>query len=193
MAINRSAVIIILAILLTGTSFLALKSIDFDSSKPLEGGYDLFVIDRYDNEHIFSLNDLAQFPKIEGYSSYENRDGIWKGYGYYIGVNLITLINEVGGMNEQGYLTFEAEDGYSINISYANIYPNETIYSYQGSCVLAYSYNSTYPLDWDEGYRLIFLPEDEGFSNEDLVNSTNLQGESAGSLWVQNVIKIIVN
>jgi hypothetical protein len=193
MAVNRSVIIILLAILLAGTAFMTLLTIDFDTTPPLTGGYDLLVIDQEKNEHSYSLNDLAQFPKEEGYSSYENQFNNWRGYGYYIGVNLADLINEVGGMNEHGYLTFEASDGYSINISYANIYPNETIYDYQGSCVLAYSFNSSYPPNWEEGYRLVFLPEDEGFSSDDLINSTNLVDYSAGSLWVQNVIKITIN
>ncbi|MHA1912328.1 MAG: hypothetical protein ACTSYA_11610 [Candidatus Kariarchaeaceae archaeon] len=193
MVVNRSGIIILLAVLLAGSAFMILKTVDFDSTPPLNGGYDLIIIDLEEIEHSFSLNDLSHFPKAEGYSSYENQFSNWRGYGYYIGVNIADLINEVGGMSEQGYITFEASDGYSINISYANIYPNETIYSYQGSCVLAYSYNSSFPPDWDEGYRLVFLPEDEGFSSNDLINSTNLEDYSAGSLWVQNVVKIIIN
>ncbi|MCG3219359.1 MAG: molybdopterin-dependent oxidoreductase [Candidatus Heimdallarchaeota archaeon] len=193
MKVNRSLIVILLAVLLAGSAFLTLTMIDFDSTPPLDGGYNLTVIDREKNEHTFSLNDLVHFPKAEGFSSYENQFNNWRGYGYYRGFNLIDLINEVGGMSEHGYLTFEASDDYSINISYANIFPNETTYTFQGSCVLAYSFNSSYPPDWDEGYRLVFLPEDEGFSNDDLINSTNLIDYSAGSLWIQKVVKIFIN
>lgn len=142
-------------------------------------------------------SDLLAMLSIEGYSSYQNYYGNWKGDGTYRGVLLLELIELVGGIEQGEILRIESSDGYSQEYCYWNVYPNATWHSAQGDMILAYMFNGTSVPDWENGFEIAFLPEDGAYSNNDcLVTSAEGQGGnvylSAGARWVKDVCRIVV-
>ncbi len=121
MAVNRSVIIMLLAFLLAGTAFMILMMTDFDSVTPLTGGYNLAIVDQEENEHLFSLNDLSQFPTVEGFSSYENQHNNWRGYGYYVGVSLADLINGIAILKKDELAKKEISFKFSVDQKDMNV------------------------------------------------------------------------
>ncbi|NYT11209.1 MAG: hypothetical protein GKC03_01500 [Methanomassiliicoccales archaeon] len=144
-----------------------------------------------------NLSDLLAMTPVEGYSSYENNFGNWRDKGNYTGVLIADLIELVGGMNVNDTLRVKSIDGYYQDFCYGNVYPNSTWLSIQGPFILAYSFEGEMPPEWDEGFRTAFLPEDEGYSNEDCL-ATSCKGQggnvylSAGARFVKYVAYIEV-
>jgi hypothetical protein len=134
---------------------------------------------------------------MEGYSSYQNFYGNWKGHGIYEGVPISELLELVGGIQQGDVLRIEASDGYYQEYCYWNVYPNETWYAAQGDMILAYALNGTFVPDWTNGFEVAFLPNDGAYSNDDCV-ATSAEGQggneylSAGSRWIKDISKIIV-
>ncbi len=155
------------------------------------------VVSGRDGSVSLSLEDLMEMPWIEGYSSYQNFYGNWKGHGTYRGVLLSDLLALVGGIQEGDVIRVESSDGYYQEFCYWNIHPNETWYSAQGDMILAYEFNGTPVPDWENGFETAFLPEDGAYSNDDCL-ATSAEGQggnvylSAGSRWVKAVTKISV-
>lgn len=140
----------------------------------------------------FTLSDLRALPAVEREGAFQNSFGNVRGQGTYKGVNVSVLIEAVGGITEDQWLNITATDGYNQQYSYRNVYPDEDWYSYQGDMVLAFEFNGTEVPTWEEGYRIMFLPEDGYYSNNDYGNSTTerLLGSAAGPRCVQNVARI---
>jgi len=151
-----------------------------------------------DNDALeLSLQDIMSLPPIEAYSSSQNNFGNWRGQGVYTGTSIATLIELVGEMEPGDILRVKSSDGYSQNYSYSNVYPNSSWSEIQGSMILAYSYNGTVIPGWDEGMRIVTLPPDGEYSNEDCL-ATSCSGMgcneylSAGARWVKYVASIEV-
>jgi len=150
-----------------------------------------------DGRITLSLDDVLGMPSIEGYSSYQNFYGNWKGHGIYEGVPISELLELVGGIQQGDVLRIEASDGYYQEYCYWNVYPNETWYAAQGDMILAYALNGTFVPDWTNGFEVAFLPNDGAYSNDDCV-ATSAEGQggneylSAGSRWIKDISKIIV-
>jgi predicted phosphodiesterase len=151
------------------------------------------------NEHItLSIDDLLFMDSIQGFSSFQNQFGNWHGQGNYKGVQIATLIELVDGINPTSKLRITASDGFKQTYCYWNIYPNESWYELQGDMILAYSYNNSIVPDWNDGLRLVMLPQDGAYSNEDCI-STSAAGmgcqtyQSAGARWVRwvQIIEVI--
>jgi iron complex transport system substrate-binding protein len=142
----------------------------------------------------FTLSDLKALPAVEREGSFQNSYGNVRGQGTYKGVNVSVLIDAVGGMTEDQWLNVTATDGYNQQYSYGNVYPDQDWHSYQGDMVLAYEFNETEVPDWEEGYRIIFLPDDGYYSNNDYGNSSidEFLGHAAGPRCVQNVATITI-
>ena len=147
-----------------------------------------------ENDTIISLHDLqSEFPILQGNSSFQNRYDNWRGYGTYIGVPVAALVDNVGGMLSTQILEVESWDGLKENFSYPVIYPNDTFKAIQGELLLAFSYNNTPVPSWSDGYRIIFLPSDEKYSNTDCLTTSppgegcRISGSSAGSRWIKYV------
>ena len=140
-----------------------------------------------------SLDDLQQLTTITGDSSFQNQYDNWGGYGTYTGVTISELVELVGGMTPNDTVNITSFDGYSQEFGYANVYPNATWADIQGSMILAYSYNGTSVLEWDDGMRLVMLPPDEAYSNDDAMHTSSISVISAGSRWVRfvSIIEVI--
>jgi hypothetical protein len=115
-----------------------------------------------------------------------------RGFGIYTGVNVSDLVNLVGGMSENDTLKITASDEYGMTFAYGKVYPNVSILAVQGDMVLAYEYNGTRVPDYEEGFRIAFLPEDSYYSNADANATTDPNPSAAGPQWVSNVAKIEV-
>jgi predicted phosphodiesterase len=140
-----------------------------------------------DEDVTLSLDDLLQMTALSGFSSFQNQYDNWRGQGIYEGIAVSTLLDLVGGMTVNDTLRVMAYDGYYQEFSYFNVYPNASWTEIQGPMVLAYSYNGTRVLDWADGMRLVMLPSDGAYSNEDANLTSFSPVASAGSRWVRFV------
>jgi predicted phosphodiesterase len=145
-----------------------------------------------DADVTLSLTDLMGMDPVEGWSSFQNQFDNWGGHGLYRGVRISDLVELVGGMATSDIVRVSAFDGYSQDFSYDNVYPNISWYDAQGDMILAFGLNGTNVLDWTDGMRLVMLPADETYSNDDCL-TTSAPGmgyhvyPSAGSRWVRFV------
>ncbi len=153
---------------------------------------DRVVVRRTDADVTLSLADLIGMDTAEGWSSFQNQFDNWRGYGLYTGVSVSDLVELVGGMGVSDIVRITSFDGYSQDFAYGNVYPNTSWYDIQGDMILAYGLNGTDVLDWTDGMRLVMLPSDEAYSNDDcLATSASGMGcqvyNSAGARWVRFV------
>lgn len=149
-------------------------------------------------ETTFTADELLEKATITREGGFQNIHGNYKGAGIYHGVPVSSLVEAVGGMEPGDSLSVISLDGYSQTYSYENIYPHDFgWHAYQGDMILALAYDDIAPPEWQDGYRIVFLPEDGLFDNEDcLKTSAPNQGchiyESAGSRWVKMVTRLEV-
>jgi 3',5'-cyclic AMP phosphodiesterase CpdA len=148
---------------------------------------DAVVVRRLNEDVTLSLNDLLQMVPIQGFSSFQNQYDNWRGQGVYKGIAISTLIELVGGMTSDDTLLVTAFDGYFQEFSYSNVYPNSSWMEIQGPMILAYEYNDTQVLDWADGMRLVMIPPDGTYSNEDAIITSSTSVNSAGSRWIRFV------
>ncbi len=158
---------------------------------------DMVVIRGYSEDVTLYLDDLTELPATEGYTSVQNQFDNWRAQGIYRGITISVLLQLVGGLNSGDIIRVTAADGYQQDFAYSNVFPNSTIQTIQGDLVLAYSFNGTLIPSWSDGLRLVMVPEDGAFSNEDcLLTSEPDMGyhlyPSAGARWVSNVVLIEV-
>jgi predicted phosphodiesterase len=147
-----------------------------------------YVVVRGVNEDVtLSQDDLLQMTPLSGFSSFQNQYDNWRGQGIYEGIAVADLLEFIGGMTTNDTLVVMAFDGYSQEFSYSNVYLNASWMEIQGPMVLAYSYNGTHVLDWTDGMRLVMLPSDGAYSNEDANLTSSNPVLSAGSRWVRFV------
>ena len=142
-----------------------------------------------------TLEDLKGFDTVQGMSAFENQYGNWKGQGTYNGVPLRALVEVFRGIEQESVVLVRAWDGYEQKYGYTNLYPNSTLLSIQGEMILAFAFDDEEVPDWEDGFRVVFLPQDGEYSNNDALITTDedlLDGElvSAGSRWVRNVAEI---
>ncbi len=116
-----------------------------------------------------ALND---FPMIEGTVAYEgpstdDEGANWKTSHIYKGVSLLSIMEFVGGVASSDMLGVIAVDGWYKMIP-GGVMAGDTA---AGVPILAIERDGESGDDWEDGPTLIFLPEDEGFSNEDMLSS----------------------
>ncbi len=147
---------------------------------------------------VISIEDLlSEFTLTYGNSSFQNQYDNWRANGSYIGIKISDLVETVGGMSEDQWLSVRAWDGLVSNYSYMVVYPNSSWYEIQGDMILAFSYNDQIVPDYQDGYRVVFLPLDGSYSNEDCKN-TSLPNEgwyiypSAGFRWIKYVQSLTI-
>ena len=133
-----------------------------------------------------------------GQSSFQNIHGNYRGEGTYRGVPVSRLVEAAGGMEPGERLLVYSHDGYVQAYAYENVYPRESgWYGHQGEMILAIEYNGSTPPEWQDGYRIAFLPEDGVYDNNDCAR-TSVPGQgwhlyqSAGSRWVRMVARLEV-
>lgn len=147
---------------------------------------------------VLTQEELMEMVTIQRQGKFQNVHGNFRSQGVYQGVLLSQLVELVGGMVPGDQLRVHSWDGYQQVFAYENVYPEAAgWYPYQGDMVLALTYNGKGVPDWDEGYRIAFLPEDGVYDNHDLMK-TSLPGmgghvyPSAGSQWVRMVNRVEV-
>ncbi|MDW7672413.1 MAG: metallophosphoesterase [Bacillota bacterium] len=158
---------------------------------------DLVVTGRED-DLVLTREELLAMATVEREGQFQNVHGNFRSEGTYRGVPIKDLADLVGGMEPGDRLRVHSWDGYRQDFPYENVVPEAFgWYEYQGDMVLAVTYNGAGLPEWEEGYRLAFLPEDGVYDNEDLLR-TSLPGEgghvylSAGARWVRMVNRLEV-
>jgi hypothetical protein len=139
-----------------------------------------------------TLTQMLSMAGITRNGSYQNSYGNIRGYGLYTGVKVSDLVDLAGGMAESDYLKVTASDDYAMTFEYGKVYPNSSILAIQGEMVLAYEYNGTMVPEYEDGFRIAFLPEDGYYSNDDANATTDPNPSAAGPQWVSNVVRIEV-
>ncbi|MFW9794779.1 MAG: metallophosphoesterase [Candidatus Thorarchaeota archaeon] len=158
---------------------------------------DRVMVKGLDEDVTLSVVDLELLDTVQGWTAFQNQYDNWRGYGQYQGVRIADLVELVGGMEEGEIIRITSFDGYSQDFAYENVYPNASWHEIQGVMILAFRLNGTEVLDWTDGMRLVMLPADEGYSNQDC-EDTSLPGmgyhvyPSAGARWVRFVSHIEV-
>lgn len=147
---------------------------------------------------VFTHEELLAMASMEREGQFQNVHGNFRGKGIYKGIPIRDLLEQIGGMEPSEMLVVHSWDGYSQEFAYENVFPQLIGWEeHQGEMVLAIEYNNMTAPDWDEGYRIVFLPEDGTYDNEDYrKTSMTDQGwylyESAGSRWVKIVQRLEV-
>lgn len=158
--------------------------------------YEIFV-EKGEKNETFTYQGLLYSTNSQGYSSFQNQFGNKRGQGYYEGVKISTLLESVGGMEENDTLVVESVDGYQQKFGYLNVYPDEDFMEDQGELMIATEYENQTIDEWEDGPRLVTIPEDGFYSNQDCLN-TSYEGqgchvyESAGARWIKYVKNIRV-
>jgi DMSO/TMAO reductase YedYZ molybdopterin-dependent catalytic subunit len=153
-------------------------------------------------EKEFTLSDLEDMTGVECQGEYQNRLGNMGGKGTYKAALVKDILAESTSnqfMKPGDTLNIIAEDGYTQEFCYYNVYPPDNWYKYQGHLGIAYSFNGKSLDDWSDGPMSVMLPEDNVFTLDDC-NATSAAGQgfhtssSAGARFIKNVAKIeIIN
>ncbi len=156
----------------------------------ISGSFHFTVIDDDIQRDVY-LVDLALMHNLAGFTSYQNKMGNWRGNGTYQGVPLPAIIELVTTIDNDDIVNVTALD-WAQAFAYYNLYPNETVYNYQGDLILAYVFNGTMVTAWTDGPMLAFLTPDGTYSNDDASQTTEPTWffGSAGARWVRNVMTI---
>ncbi|NWF95407.1 MAG: metallophosphoesterase [Candidatus Thorarchaeota archaeon] len=155
------------------------------------------VIRSSDDCVVLTVADLSSMQSVEGQSAFQNQYGVWGGAGVYRGVRVSDLVALVGGMALNGHLMIIAHDGFAQAYCYSNVYPDSSWLLIQGEMILAYAYNHTAVPLWSEGPRVVMIPPDGEYSNDDCMLTSApgtgwFEYPSAGSRWVRYVNAIEV-
>jgi len=116
--------------------------------------------------------DLASYAQIEGAVAYQGPvmqegDENWKDTHAYEGIPLQAILETIGGLAEGETLGVVAADGWYKSLPRAVIYGETTA----GIAILAMAIDGEPATGWDDAPALVFLPEDERFSNEDMIDA----------------------
>jgi hypothetical protein len=133
------------------------------------------IVDATGAARIASLSEMRHYTAIERRGSYQNQFGNWGGEGIYRGPLLRDLLD-----SEYSAVEVIAADGYRVIIERHRVedlaYPIVLAYCVDGACVP----------DGADGFRIAVLPEDGGVSNAEY------GADSAGSFWVRDVVRLVL-
>ena len=121
-------------------------------------------------------SDLDRLMVLERRGTYQNQFFNWRDEGVYRGVLLSDLLG--GAAYETAVVV--ASDGYRSEI------PRDRIEDPEYPMILALSFDGLESPEWADGPRIAVLPEDGDVSNEEY------DAVSAGSFWVKNVARIVL-
>jgi hypothetical protein len=128
----------------------------------------LTLIGATGNQIVLNSSEIAKLPTFSGYGGYKSSGGMLGGFGNYSGVQLLTLLNLVGGITANQTVTITGSDGYSMvytyqqvngqgYITYDSVTGSESSATQPLTVVLAYYCNGT-TLTSDVGpLRLVIL------------------------------------
>jgi hypothetical protein len=162
--------------------------------QPQDAGPSMTVVGTDGTEQQVTLSKMRTMDVVSGYTSFQNSFGNVRGQGTYSGVRISDLIELVGGMQEEDRLIVNATDGYEVTYGHQKVYPDAGALELQGDMILAFEYNGTSVPEWEDGYRVIFMPEDGYYDNSDAEATTSeeLFGGAAGPQCVSSVDTIEV-
>jgi hypothetical protein len=124
-----------------------------------------------------SLAEMKRLPVLTRPGIYQNQYGNWRDEGVYEGARLADLIGEAADYEA---IRVVARDGYEVTIE------RERVEDPDYPIVLAYAFDGAEVPDWKDGFRIAVLPEGGSVGNEEY------GVDSAGSSWVKNVERIIL-
>lgn len=136
---------------------------------PAAAATDLFVYVQTDNGLVQVA--LDGFPLVEGTVAYEGPamdDGVanWKDAHHYRGVSVQAIL-DAAGAHVSDTLGVVALDGWYKMLP-ADVLSSETA---AGTPILAIERDGESGEDWTSAPVLVFLPDDEGFSNQDMLDA----------------------
>ena len=187
---TRLISILVITVIVAGGAMVALQYIQPSGDTTAE--YVVEVIGTSGNAQNVTLSEMMMMDSVTRNSSYQNTYGNVRGVGVYTGVNVSDLLDLVGGVDEGDQVRIVASDGYSQTFERSKVYPNSSIWNYQGYMILAYEYQGLTVPEYEDGLRLAFLPDDGYYSNADANASTEPDPAAAGPQWISNVVKIQV-
>ncbi len=185
---GRLVAILIGALVVSGAAMVALNYM-----QPTDDGlseYYIEVVGGSGNSLNVTLAEMMTMDNLSGNSSYQNTFGNVRGTGVYEGVKISDLVDLVGGMDEGFVARVIADDGYSQTFERSKVYPNLTIWELQGDMILAYKLDELTVPEYEDGFRLAFIPEDGYYSSADANATTEPNPSAAGPQWVSNVARI---
>ncbi len=124
-----------------------------------------------------SLAQMKRLPALTRKGTYQNQFGNWRDGGIYTGVLLTDLI---GSAAPYAAILVQAADGYEVAIE------RDRVKNEDYPMILTYAFNGVEVPAWEMGYRIAVLPKDGNVSNEEYGVT------SAGSFWVKNVVRVIL-
>jgi len=141
---------------------------------------------------------LADYAQVSGSVAYQGpvMDGSenWKSVHTYTGVSLRAVVDALGGLAAEDTLSVVAIDGWYKTLPSSVV--DES--SPAGPAILATAVDDE--ADWENAPMLVFLPEDEGFSNDDMLSAfgpelSHYFGESPSTtgMMVKAVSYLVVN
>jgi len=185
---SKLLAIVLVAVVISGSAMAVLVLM-----QPTNNASDPFVeIVGIGTSQNVTLTDMLAMTTVTGNSSYQNTYGNIRGGGIYTGVRVSDLVDLVGGMGENDSLRIIADDDYSLSFERSKVYPNSTYLGIQGEMILAYAFNGTTVPDYEDGFRVAFIPEDGYYSNVDANETTDPNPVAAGPQWVSNIVRIEV-
>jgi len=120
----------------------------------------------------------------------------WKDAHSYTGVSIAVLIDSMGGLDDGDTLSIVAGDGWYKTLP-AAVVGGETG---AGTAILALSRDGEETPDWDGAPMLVFLPDDELFSNDDMLSAFGEDlshyysgAPSTTGMMVKDVVFLVVN
>jgi hypothetical protein len=144
---------------------------------------------------------LADYAEVSGTVAYQGPvmdDGgqNWKDPHAYTGVPILSIVEGLGGLAAEETLGVVAVDGWY------KILPSSVVYgaSAAGPAALATAVDGTDPAEWVDAPMLVFLSEDERFSNDDMLEAfgpslAHYFGDypSTTGMMVRGVAYLVVN
>lgn len=181
------AILVVIGIVATTSLYVLQNTLNITDERSIT------LIGNEDTPLELSLTEIQEMDSIERFGSFHNSYGNIRGAGTYVGVLVSDLINLIGGMEETDIIHVNATD-YGQVFTYQKIYPSHDIYDLQGDMVLAYGYNGTTIPEYEQGFRLAFLPEDGLYTNDDANQSSSPEffSGAAGPQSVSNVVSISI-
>lgn len=127
--------------------------------------------------HRVTRSDLDRLPWIERDGEVQNQFGNWRDKGLYAGVRLLDL---PGFHTTYDTVQVIAADGYRVEIDRWRVEDDAN------PMILSLSFDGLPVPAWEDGPRIVVLPDDGRVSNEEA------DLPSAGSLWVKNVTRLML-
>ncbi|MEW5825371.1 MAG: hypothetical protein AB1778_00910 [Candidatus Bipolaricaulota bacterium] len=138
-------------------------------------GKEVVRVDANGESRRFTLAALGRLPGLTRQGEVQNQFGNWRDAGVYRG----PFVRELVAGLPYDELLVEAQDGYAATIS------RERVEDDAYPMILATSCDGVSVPEWEDGPRIVVLPESGRVSNAEY------GVVSAGSTWVKNVARIV--